>query len=268
MNPFAFSCIMPHGGELVPELAGEDPQRMKVTRGAMERLGRMMEEGQPDTILVITPHGTGVDGRFAITDSERLVGVVEENGARYEMARTVDRVAAAEIVVEAKKANLPAASIHFGTSEGEGSVLPLDWGAIVPLRFMPDVPVVVVTPSKKTAPDELMRFGAVLRKTAEQATTKFGLIASCDWSHTHDESGPYGFSPQAKRVDEEVVRLVKANRLEAMRELDGDAVEEAKPDGLRQALVLAGAIPKGERRVDFLSYEVPTYFGMICAGFR
>ncbi|HET7616687.1 MAG TPA: extradiol ring-cleavage dioxygenase, partial [Bacillales bacterium] len=140
MNPFVFSCITPHGGEIVPELSGGDPGRMSVTRENMERLGRLMAEAEPDTIVVLTPHGTRVDGQFSITDCERLSGYEEENGSRFEMERRVDRVLAAEITVEAQKAGLPAASINFGTSGGPLSELPLDWGAIVPLRFMPNVP--------------------------------------------------------------------------------------------------------------------------------
>ncbi|MDN3017560.1 hypothetical protein PH210_15280 [Paenibacillus sp. BSR1-1] len=52
-----------------------------------------------------------------------------------------------------------------------------------------------------------------------------------------------------------------------MADLERDFIGAAKPDGIWQTLILAGAIPSEERRVEFLSYEVPTYFGLICAKF-
>ncbi|HET7578495.1 MAG TPA: extradiol ring-cleavage dioxygenase [Bacillales bacterium] len=267
LNPFVFSCIMPHGGEIVPELSGDDPSRMKKTRENAERLGQSMAETEPDAIVVVTPHGTRINGQFSIADCERMVGYEEENGTRFDMERKVERVLAAELTTEAKKAGLPAASINFGTAEGSLSNLPLDWGAVVPLRFMPDVPIVVITPSRQVSMEDHLKFGKVLRETAEASNRRIGLIASCDWCHTHDDSGPYGYDPAAGPLDEEIVQLIKDNELEKMMDFDPERVEAAKPDGIWQALVLAGAIPKEERYVEFLSYEVPTYFGLICAAY-
>ena len=268
MNPFVFSCIMPHGGEIVPELSGTDRKRMEVTRNHAEKLGKWMTSAQPDAIIVLTPHGTRVDGQISITDCERMAGHEEENGARYEMEREVDRILATEVAIEAKKDGLPATTIGFGTSEGPLSCLPLDWGSVVPLRFMPDVPIVVITPSRKISMQDHYKMGEVLNRVARESTRRIGLIASCDWSHTHDENGPYGYHPQAQVIDEEIVSLIKENELEKMMGLDSDRIEEAKPDGILQALILAGAIPKQDRDLSFMSYEVPTYFGLICAAIK
>ncbi|HEU5140049.1 MAG TPA: extradiol ring-cleavage dioxygenase, partial [Bacillales bacterium] len=225
MNPFVFSCIIPHGGEIVPELSGKDPSRMEKTRENAKRLGSAMKEAQPDAIIVLTPHGTRINGQFSIADCERMAGYEEENGNRYEMERKVDRVLAAELTMEAQKAGLPAASINFGTSEGPLSNLQLDWGAVVPLRFMPDVPIVVITPSRQVSLEDHLKFGEVIRKAAEASTRRIGLVASCDWSHTHDDSGPYGYDPAAEPMDEEIVQLIKDNELEKMIDFDPERVE-------------------------------------------
>jgi aromatic ring-opening dioxygenase LigB subunit len=87
----------------------------------------------------------------------------------------------------------------------------------------------------------------------------------CDWSHTHDEAGPYGYDPAAKKLDEEVVELIKHNKLEEIANFEDNYIETAKPDGIWQTLILAGAITSEAREVKFLSYEAPTYFGLICA---
>jgi aromatic ring-opening dioxygenase LigB subunit len=265
MNPFVFSCITPHGGEIIPELSGEAPERMRKTRESMKRIGKGMADAKPDCIILLTPHGTRINGQFSIADSERLEGVLEENDLVYKMQRLTERNLARKIVQEAVQTGVPVASINYGTSEGPFSCLQLDWGAMVPLRFMPEVPVVIITPSRVISLEQHVRFGTAIRQAVQKSGKRVGFVASCDWSHAHDENGPYGFHPAAKQLDEETVELIKNNQLEKMIEWDESYIENAKPDGIWQTMILAGAIPFEERNVEFLSYEAPTYFGLICA---
>ncbi|MDN3017559.1 extradiol ring-cleavage dioxygenase [Paenibacillus sp. BSR1-1] len=211
MNPFVFACITPHGGEIIPELQGELPERMSLTRGNMEKLGARMSEAQPECIIILTPHGTRINGQFAITDSERMAGMVEENGAVFYLERRVERDLAKLVCQFALEDEIPAAAINFGTAAGDFSCLPLDWGTIVPLRFMPNIPIVVINPSRELSYQKHIEFGKSLRKAVQASNMRVGLIASCDWAHAHDENGPYGFDPAAKNLDKLVVELIKTN---------------------------------------------------------
>ena len=195
-----------------------------------------------------------------------MVGSFSENNLAYEMKRKVDRELA-ESIYEASAGTLPMAMINFGTGAGPLSCLPLDWGAIVPLRFMPDVSIVVITPSRELSFDAHLALGETINDVAQKSNKRIGLIASCDWSHTHDESGPYGFNKAAKPLDQEVVQLIRADNLEGLAQLDENYIEAAKPDGIWQSLILAGAIGKKDRKSEFLSYEAPTYFGLLCAAY-
>lgn len=268
MNPFVFACITPHGGEIIPELQGANPSRMAKTRDSLFKLGGMMKEADPDTIIVLTPHGTRINGQFSVVDSERMIGEVEENDAVYKMERNVDRELAASIVKEAHLDQIPVAGVNYGTSAGPLSCLQLDWGAIVPLRFMNKVPIVVITPSRLVSYEDHIRFGKALSRAVKASGKRVGLIASCDWAHAHDAEGPYGFDPAARQLDEAVCGLIKSNQLEEMANFDEAFIDAAKPDGIWQTLVLAGAIQKEERQVELLSYEAPTYFGLICAAYK
>ncbi|MGD6843635.1 extradiol ring-cleavage dioxygenase [Bacillus infantis] len=267
MNPFVFACITPHGGEIIPELQGEKPDRMEKTRKSMERLGALMDEARPDSLIVLTPHGTRINGQFSVAVSERLEGEAEENEASFRMERKTDLMLASSILAEAEAGGLPAAGINYGTSAGPLSCLPLDWGAIVPLRFMPEVPVVVITPSREITYEQHIAFGKAIRKAAGESGRKAGLIASCDWSHTHDSEGPYGYHPAAEELDRRTAELIESGRLEDLALFDPELVENAKPDGIWQTLILAGAIPQEERDSRLLSFEAPTYFGLICAAY-
>jgi aromatic ring-opening dioxygenase LigB subunit len=268
MNPFVFACVTPHGTEIIEELSQHHPGLMSATRDSMQKLRTFMVDAMPETILVLTPHGVRIDGLFAVADCERMYGEVDDNGSIVTMERVVDRELAKTIVAEAKQDGLPVGAVNFAVAAGPLSCLPLDWGAIVPLHFMPDVPIVVVTPTRSVGFAEHVQLGKAMARAVAASGKRVGLIASCDWAHAHDEEGPYGFDPAAAELDRQVVALLKENRIEAMMGFAPEFIEAAKPDGIWQALVLAGGIAQEDRDVEFLSYEVPTYFGLICAAYH
>ena len=52
--PLVFAAIMPHGGEIIPELA-EDPFLMAHTRAGMMAISSEFTAAGIDTVIVITP---------------------------------------------------------------------------------------------------------------------------------------------------------------------------------------------------------------------
>ena len=105
-----------------------------------------------------------------------------------------------------------------------------------------------------------------IAEAAEASGKRVALIASCDHGHAHDPKGPYGFSPASKEFDDRVVELVKRDALGELLGFDRAFVSEAKADSFWQMLMLHGAIGDAWHG-DFLSYEAPTYFGMLCAAY-
>ncbi|MFC4638825.1 extradiol ring-cleavage dioxygenase [Deinococcus hohokamensis] len=265
MGSIVFGCILPHGFEILEALSGDNPGLMARTRESAGQLGEQMRQAAPDVLVVLTPHGTRAEGQFAVANAERMRGTLEAHGAEVTLERAVDRGFAQAIAGEAQARGLPVALLNYATSEGPLSCLPLDWGALIPLHFMPQVPVVVINPPRGPDYGPHLRFGAALAQAAVAGGRRVGLIASCDWSHTHDEAGPYGHHPAAALLDAQVVAHLEAGDLEGLAHFDPQQIEDAKPDGLWQALVLAGALPRPGRQVQLLSYEAPTYFGLLCA---
>ena len=115
--------------------------------------------------------------------------------------------------------------------------------------------------------DEHVRAGAALARAAAASGKRVALVASADHGHAHDPDGPYGFDPAAAEFDARVVELVRENRLAELPEIDLDLVERAKADSFWQLLMLHGALGDGGWRGELLSYEAPTYFGMLCASY-
>jgi aromatic ring-opening dioxygenase LigB subunit len=110
-----------------------------------------------------------------------------------------------------------------------------------------------------------VRFGRVVAESAEASGRKIGFVASADQGHAHDAKGPYGFNLASAKFDEEVRNAVLKNDLTALLSLPPQFIEDAKPDSLWQLAMLQGILNHTEMVGRLLSYQVPTYFGLLCA---
>jgi aromatic ring-opening dioxygenase LigB subunit len=231
------------------------------TRDALEEIGRRFAAAALETIVVVTPHNVHVSGHFAVLDGAEVAGSLAEWGEPGRtLGRRVDRQLAAGIVAQA---GVPVVTVSYGGNDASTAVAPMDWGTLIPLAFLPELPVVVASPARDRTLAEHEAFGRAIADAA--AATRVALVASADHGHAHDPDGPYGYDPAAGAYDELVVELVRENRLG---ELDGLAalVEDAKADSLWQLAVLHGALG-GRFDSELLAYEAPTYFGMLCAAY-
>jgi|SRR5690242_16253615 len=273
--PLIFGCIVPHGS-VIPGTPGADG--CATTTAAMREIGRRLASAQPDTIVVVTPHGIRVDGALAVSCAERAAGVLDdpiiENGeqrpVRVEME--VDRELARALLDGAASTSVPTAAVHYGATSGPHDCYPLDWGAVVPLWFLgahftPQPRVVLVVPSRLLPLDALTSFGHTLAEAAAASERRIALVASADLAHAHAADGPYGYDPAAAAFDAWIETAVKDGDLARLREPDMEMVRRAAPDGLWQILVLAGALEHTPMRGEFLSYERPTYYGMLTTAY-
>jgi aromatic ring-opening dioxygenase LigB subunit len=252
-----FAAIAPHGGLVFDRPEG-------VTRQGMEELGRRFAAARPTAVIVLTPHGLSIDDHFAVVRSLRLEGDAaqwSDSAERYEGPG--DPELAADCIAELQTDGLPAFGITFGSTVAGASTMPLDWGAMIPLWFM-RAPAVVVTPCRTRPNSEHVRAGAALARAT--GLRRVALIASADHGHGHTADGPYGFAAESAPYDERIQELVRGNRLAELTELDPGWAVAAKADSFWQLLMLQGAIGDSFE-VELLSYEVPTYFGMLTASF-
>jgi aromatic ring-opening dioxygenase LigB subunit len=252
-----FAAIAPHGA-----LVFEQPEAD--TRRGLDELARRFEAARPEAAIVVTPHGTLVDGHFGVVRSGRLSEHPNQFiSAEHLYSGPGDPELADACVRALQEDGLPAVGLTFATTVAGASEMPIDWGAGIPLWFL-RAPAVVVTPCRALSNDEHVRAGAALARATGDRRVAF--VASADHGHGHAADGPYGFAPESKDYDEQVVELVRENRLDELATWDPAFAVAAKADSFWQLLMLHGAI--GDRfDAELLSYEAPTYFGMLTAGF-
>ncbi len=278
MSGLIFACIAPHGSMIIPLLGEKGAEKALATRAAMEDLGRRVAAAQPETLVVITPHGHRVDGCFSLLNNRRVQGTLgpepESNGHSFTLTFEVDKELNAAIVEEARALDVPAVRLSYAVPDETQFWQPLDWGVTVPLWFLgamfhPQPRVVIACPDRGNMPWQLFpTFGKSIRLAAESINRRIAFIASADLGHAHDAQGPYGYDIASKEFDTALIDAVKAQDLARLLEFDLDWLKRASTDSYGQILNLYGAIRGTNFRGEVLSYEVPTYFGMMCVAYE
>ena len=258
-------------------LGEKGAEKALATRAAMEELGRRMAAAQPETIVLVTPHGHRIDGLFSLLNNQRVQGTLgpepESNGNSFTLTFEVDKELNAAIVEASRALDVPVAQVYYAVADDPTFYMPLDWGALVPLWFLgniqaPRPKVVIACPDRGNMPWELFpSFGLAIRKAAETLDRRIAFIASADLGHAHDAQGPYGYDIASQEYDTAFTDAVKAQDLGRLLEFDLDWLKRASTDSYGQILNLYGMIEGTSFRGELLSYEVPTYFGMMCVAY-
>jgi aromatic ring-opening dioxygenase LigB subunit len=272
-----WGAILPHGPDIVLEVT-KDPALMAETRAAMVVAGHQFAAARVDTVILLDPLLVHTQNSFEQRSLFRGEGVLSIGVAAHAggtMGHVTERFACdeslAQIILEAGRA----ASFPMASDRGRNDELQLVGGALIPLWFIlrplpqPRPQLVVIAPSPAVPRETLIRFGGLLAEVAGNSGKRVALIASADHGHTHDPRHPrFGYSPAAAQYDTVYCEAVRANRLDSLRDLTDEMLIDSWSDSLWQTLVLAGALDAVPMRVDFLSYAVPSYYGMVVATYE
>jgi aromatic ring-opening dioxygenase LigB subunit len=243
----------------------------------MEELGRRMAAARPETIVLVTPHGHRVDNAFSLLNNQRVVGELGFEAGRpddgFSITFEVDKELNAAIVSTARSLEVPVRRIGYAVADDPEFYQPLDWGASVPLWFLgnlqPRPRVVIACPDRGFLPWEIYpHFGKAIRLAAESLNRRIAFVASADMGHAHDKFGPYGFDPASAEFDAATVEAIRAQAPGRLLAFDQAWLKRAATDAYGQILNLHGAIEGTRFRGELLSYEVPTYFGMMCVAYE
>jgi aromatic ring-opening dioxygenase LigB subunit len=289
LDNLVFACIAPHGWLLIPLVSGPDGAKAHTSRAAMEELGRRMEAAQPDTIVIMEPHSLLVEGMISLLDSATVQGQsggptdLGAPGHGYSMTFAVDQELNAAIAAEARSKGVPVVRVR---NFREATPLQIAWGTLTPLWYLgaafPEVPKVVVASAgnlhgyAEGGPgrfglgiprEDYIAFGRAVRCAAARTGRRLAFIASVDLGHRHTEDGPFGFDPAAAECDTIVVEAVRANALDRLLEIDAAQVDRGLTEAVEPLLALHGLLEGTDLRGEVLSYEVPTYFAMMCAAY-
>ncbi len=268
-----FGGIAPHGFSVIGEIAGDDYELFRPIREGMEEFGKRIKKHTIDTIILLTPHGLRITGHHAIYTTASCRGTLSQYGLSVSTEYSCDQEMAKEIYKEVKEADIPIVGCNFGAMSGEASNIPMDWGTLIPLWFSgaqeENKPkLVVIGPTRETSYDSLVDMGKIIANIAEKSAKNIAFIASADQGHCHKADGPYGYAPESKIIDEIIIDIVKRNQLQSLYDINHELIENGKPDSIWQMLILHGILSVKPLKTSFITYQCPTYFGMLVATYE
>jgi AmmeMemoRadiSam system protein B len=255
-----FAAITPHPPIMIPNVGGDNLKQISNTVSAMEKLGDLLAEKKPDSLIIISPHGELLADAFTVNLAPAFSANFKNFGDFITEMKFPNDAVLAQMIKE--ETTLP---ISYSNNEE------LDHGAAAPLFYLTkknkDLPIVPLGYSLLTYEDHF-KFGVELQKIINKTDKKIALIASGDLSHRLTSKAPAGFSPKGNIFDERLISLLKEKDAQGILTFDKKLIEEAGQCGLRSILILLGVLNDIEYQPNVLSYEGPFGVGYLAANFE
>lgn len=259
-----FAAICPHPPIIIPTIGRpEDLKLVSKTTQAMEKLTEIFKLADPQTVIVISPHGPVDFNYFTINHSPILAGHFYNFGDfQTEFIFKND-----EKLIELLEKKCQIEKIPLRTA----SIRELDHGTMVPLYYLAqgksNIKIVPLAYSYLDL-ETHFKLGKVLQSTILNWKSKIALVASGDLSHCLTADAPGGFSPRGKEFDEKLISLLEKKDIQRILNLDPALVQEAGECGYRSIIILLGALNGLNWKPEILSYQGPFGVGYLVMNFK
>jgi aromatic ring-opening dioxygenase LigB subunit len=255
-----FSSICPHPPIIIPTIGQENLSLVKKTIEAMERLEKVFSSSNPETLLIISPHGTIFKDAFSINFSEIYNGNFNQFG---DFTTDLNFDPDLEIIHRLKERleqKLPVVLV---------SEKKLDHGSLVPLYYLTKniKPKIVPIGYSFLDYETHLKFGEIIKEEIINSSKKIGVVASGDLSHCLTKDAPGGYSPRAEIFDKTLIDFLERGNFEKILKIDKDLIEEAGECGLRSILILLGILQEMNVKPELYSYEAPFGVGYLVMNF-
>jgi AmmeMemoRadiSam system protein A/AmmeMemoRadiSam system protein B len=251
--------LLPHPPIIVPEVGKGEEEKISDTSKSFHEVGKEIAEKAPDTIVLITPHGTMFQDAIALSYEDEIYGDLKSFGAPdISMKLTINKELTSKIYELAYQEGVSAVMLTNSLLSRYNTSVTLDHGAMVPLYFInkyyKQYKIVHITYAPLSDID-LYKFGMCVSKAAEELKDNAVFIASGDLSHKLKDEGPYGYSPFGEKFDKEFLEHLEEGNVEDVFSMDKEIICNAGECGRRSTVVLLGTLDEKKFNGELLSYE-------------
>lgn len=258
-----FAALTPHSPLLLPSVNKEKLSKVELTRRAMATLADELYAARPDTIVIISSHGTMYDDAFSINlhdeyaiDLSQFGDLTTHRGFEPDL-QTIDRL------------QRSLRRRHFPLTLSSDATL--DYGAAVPLlmltEHLPDVRIVPISYSGLPAKDHF-NFGAALQEVLMNESKRIAVISTGDQSHALSADSPAGFAKEGVEYDQAVQSSIVNLNPAALLKLDKKKIAKAKECSYQSLLILQGILEHLQYQPIVHSYEAPFGVGYLVVNFE
>lgn len=251
--------LMPHPPIIIPTIGNGEENKISKTIHSLNTIAEDIKEKNPNTIIIITPHGTMFGDAISLAYEDTLKGDLKKFGEYSTvMELEVDKKLTSKIYEFAIQENIPCVMATNDLLRQFNSNVEIDHGVFVPLFFinkkLKDYKIVHITYAP-LSDLELYKFGMCIDEAAKELNMNVVLIASGDLSHKLKKEGPYDYSPYGEVFDKEFLGLLQKGDPLGVMSIDKKTITGAGECGRRSILMLLGALDKNKFTGELMSYE-------------
>jgi len=256
-----FASISPHPPIMIPTIGKENIDQVEKSIKSLKELNQKLLQIQPETIIVLSPHGEFFSDAFNINTNAEYAADFEQFGdfaTKLTFKPDLEFINRFKEQVETK---MPVVLTQHKN---------LDHGSSVPLFYLAeglkDVKIVPINYCLLNFQKHI-EFGEELKEAIFDTEKKIAVIASGDLSHRLSKDAPAGFSKRGKEFDKKLIKLLKEKKTDNILNMDPQLIEEAGECGLRSFLIMLGIVQKMNYEFEVLSYEAPFGVGYLVGEF-
>jgi AmmeMemoRadiSam system protein B len=248
----------------MPNIGKEGLTLLEKTRQAMLQLEQELYVTQPETLVVISPHGESLPDAVCVNlNSKYVTNFTEFGDLTTKQEWKADVVLADRIREDFKLKHLP---LTLTSSEF------LDYGTAVPLTYLtahlPKVRILPIITASQLDMKAHYEIGKQLKDELMGSMKRISVIASADLSHRVSELSPAGFSPRGVAFDEKMIELLNKVTPTGVLDFDEAWLNEAQTCGAKVLAVLAGILDDVKHEPKIISYEKPFGIGYMVTGIK
>lgn len=260
--PIVFSAIVPHPPLLIPSIGKENLKQLNVTERAYLKLEEELYVSQPETIIIISPHGELREHSFTFNLCPEFKANFEEFGDMSTKLNLAGNVGLAHKIKERTETGAP---LQLASEPN------LDYGAAVPLYLLTrHLPKIKIIPLYHSGLDihAHYNFGRTMKDGLLNSDCRIALIASGDLSHRLSKNAPAGYSPKGRKFDRKLIEHLLDKQTAEIMKFDHELVAQAGECGLKSIVILLGILDGIEYQPELLSYEAPFGVGYLVMNFK
>ena len=269
MQNLTICALMPHPPIMIPEVGKGELDKVKITVASAQLAAKTIKEQNPQTIILITPHGPVFEDAASISIHPRLKGNFGAFGVpEVFLGFETDDLLTRHILKKTELLGINLVELTDDMAKNHYLKLELDHGALVPLYYLSKAGFkgqLIHISVGMLSYEEMYTFGKAVQMAIGAAGKRVAVVASGDLSHRLSPDAPAGYSPQAAEFDKQVLRAVQDLDVKALLGIDRNLVESAGECGLRPIFFLMGIVGGIEATTELLSYEAPFGVGYAVA---
>lgn len=256
-----FAAISPHPPIMLPTIGKENIEKVEKSIKSLKELNQKLIEAQPETIIIISPHGEFFTDSFNINTNAEYQADFEQFG---DFATKFSYKPDLEFINRFKEQVETTIPVVLTQHQN------LDHGSSVPLYYLTEgLKEIKIVPINYCMLNfqKHIEFGQELKEAIFNTEKKIAVIASGDLSHRLSMDAPAGFSKRGKEFDKKLIKLLKEKKVDNILNIDPKLIEEAGECGLRSFLIMLGIVQNMNYEFEVLSYEAPFGVGYLVGEF-